>query len=60
MLASRRHTRIGDTVDTKTPALGTQAPPLVLQTHLGTEFNLSAMGGKNVVVVFYPLAWTPV
>jgi len=47
-------------VDAKTPALGTQAPPLVLQTHLGTEFDLSAMRGKNVVVVFYPLAWTPV
>jgi len=43
-----------------TPSPGQRAPELVLPTHLGNQFDLAAERGKNVVVVFYPLAWTPV
>jgi peroxiredoxin len=47
---------------TKTLKVGDRAPDFELPGHRGGEkFKLSDMRGKkNVVVVFYPLDWTPV
>ena len=41
--------------------VGTQAPDFTLAGHLrGEEYSLSQMKGKkNVMLAFYPLAWTP-
>ena len=47
---------------TQTLKVGDQAPDFDLPGHRGGErFKLSDMRGKkNVVIVFYPLDWTPV
>ena len=47
---------------TSTLKVGDQAPDFDLPGHRGTErFKLSDLRGKkNVVIVFYPLDWTPV
>ncbi len=47
---------------TKTLKVGDPAPDFELSGHRGTEkFRLSSRRGeKNVVLVFYPLDWTPV
>jgi peroxiredoxin len=47
---------------TKTLKVGDQAPDFELAGHRDAEkFKLSSMRGKkNVVLVFYPLDWTPV
>ena len=47
---------------TKTLEVGDPAPDFELTGHRGGEkFRLSsARGRKNVVLVFYPLDWTPV
>ncbi len=47
---------------TRTLEVGDQAPDFELPGHRGKErFRLSdARGKKNVVLVFYPLDWTPV
>ncbi len=47
---------------TKTLKAGDRAPDFELSGHRGTErFKLSDFRGrKNVVLVFYPLDWTPV
>ncbi len=47
---------------TSTLKVGDQAPDFELPGHRGNEtFKLSNhRGKKNVVVVFYPLDWTPV
>lgn len=42
------------------PKIGEPAPSLRLKSHLDEEFDLSAARGTNVVIAFYPLAWTPV
>ena len=42
------------------PAVGDPAPALALPTHLDVEFDLAEMRGRNVVIAFYPLAFTPV
>lgn len=42
------------------PRVGDPAPSLVLASHLDEEFDLASLRGSNVVVAFYPLAWTPV
>jgi len=45
------------------PEVGDAAPEFELPSHLekGKKVKLSDYRGqKNVVVVFYPLAWTPV
>lgn len=42
------------------PRVGDPAPSLTLQSHLDETFDLASLRGTNVVVVFYPLAWTPV
>lgn len=40
--------------------VGQKAPDLTLPSHLGKDVTLSNLRGKNVVIAFYPLAWTPV
>jgi peroxiredoxin len=40
--------------------VGQLAPDFTLPAHLGKTLTLSDLRGKNVVMVFYPLAWTPV
>lgn len=47
---------------TKTLKVGDQAPDFELPSHRGDEkVRLSDFRGKkNVVLVFYPLDWTPV
>ena len=48
---------------TKTLKVGDQAPDFELAGHrdASEKFKLSsALGKKNVVIVFYPLDWTPV
>jgi peroxiredoxin len=47
---------------TKTLKVGDPAPDFELRGHRGGEtFKLSDVRGKkNVVLVFYPLDWTPV
>ena len=48
---------------TKTLKVGDQAPDFELAGHrdASEKFKLSSMRGKkNVVLVFYPLDWTPV
>jgi len=40
--------------------VGQQAPDFTLPTHLGKTVTLSDLRGKNVVLVFFPLAFTPV
>lgn len=41
--------------------VGQKAPDFTLKSHLGTEITLSDFQGhRNVVVAFFPLAWTPV
>ena len=39
---------------------GTEAPDFRLDSHLGVPFTLSEFRGKrHVMLVFYPLDWTP-
>jgi peroxiredoxin (alkyl hydroperoxide reductase subunit C) len=41
--------------------VGQPAPDFTLKSHLDTEVSLGDFRGKkNVVLVFFPLAWTPV
>ena len=40
--------------------LGYPAPDFRLPSHLGPNICLSDYRGKNVVLAFFPLAWTPV
>jgi peroxiredoxin Q/BCP len=44
------------------PEVGDMAPDFELPSHLskGKKVKLSDFRGKNNVVAFYPLAWTPV
>jgi peroxiredoxin len=37
-----------------------KAPDFTLPSHLDKEITLSDLRGKNVVLVFFPMAWTPV
>lgn len=44
-----------------TVAVGQTAPDFVLNSHNGRRIQLSDYRGKrNVVLAFFPLAWTPV
>ncbi|MBM3150910.1 MAG: redoxin domain-containing protein [Chloroflexi bacterium] len=43
-----------------TPRIGKPAPDFVLKSHTGGKVRLSSYQGRNVVLVFFPLAWTPV
>jgi peroxiredoxin len=41
--------------------IGQPAPDFTLKSHLGTEITLSDFQGqRNIVIAFFPLAWTPV
>ena len=41
-------------------AVGSEAPDFKLTSQFDTEFSLSEFKGeKNVMLVFYPLDWTP-
>ena len=41
--------------------VGQKTPDFTLPSHLGEEVTLSNLRGKrNVVIAFFPLAWTPV
>ena len=40
--------------------VGQAAPAFTLPSHLDKDIRLSDYRGKNVVLVFFPLAWTPV
>ena len=42
------------------PKVGEEAPDFTLMSHLDKEVKLSEFKGKNVVMAFYPLAFTPV
>jgi len=40
--------------------VGTKAPDFTLESHLGVPFSLSDyLGKRHVMLVFYPLDWTP-
>ena len=61
MAVSVGRTSVAD--KTKTLKVGDQAPDFELAGHrdANEKFKLSSMRGKkNVVLVFYPLDWTPV
>jgi peroxiredoxin Q/BCP len=45
--------------DQKTVNVGDQAPPFTLKTIGMKEVSLADYKGKNVVLLFYPLDWTP-
>ncbi len=45
---------------TMTLTLGQSAPDFSLPSHTGAKVKLSDYHGKNVVLAFFPLAWTPV
>ena len=42
------------------PTICSKAPDFTLPSQLGKTVTLSDLRGKNVVLAFYPLAWTPV
>ena len=47
--------------DVNNPKIGDEAPDFTLQSHLDNEVKLSGVRGKkNVVLAFFPLAFTPV
>jgi peroxiredoxin len=41
-------------------SVGQQAPDFTLESHLDKAVTLSDLRGKNVVLAFFPLAFTPV
>jgi peroxiredoxin len=40
--------------------VGDKAPDFTLKSHLDKVIKLSDMEGRTTVLVFFPLAWTPV
>ena len=47
--------------DVNAPKVGDEAPDFTLKSHLDTEVTLSSFRDKkNVVMAFFPLAFTPV
>ena len=38
--------------------IGQKAPDFSLPSHIGELINLHGYRGKNVVLAFFPLAWT--
>lgn len=41
--------------------VGQSAPDFVLESHLGNHVRLSDyFSKKNIALIFFPLAWTPV
>ena len=41
-------------------SIGAPALDFTLPSHLGKPVTLSNLRGKNVVLAFFPLAWTPI
>lgn len=41
-------------------SIGQQAPEFTLPTHLDKPLRLRDLRGKNVVLAFFPQAWTPI
>ena len=40
--------------------IGQGAPDFTLKSHLGEKVTLSSYHGQNVVLAFFPMAFTPV
>ncbi len=40
--------------------VGQKAPDFSLPSHLGSDVSLADFRGKNLVLAFFPLAWTPI
>jgi peroxiredoxin Q/BCP len=40
--------------------VGQLAPDFTLPSHLDKEVTLRDFRGSNVVLIFFPLAWTPI
>lgn len=40
--------------------VGQKAPDFELPSHLNCKVALRDLRGKNIVLIFFPLAWTPV
>jgi len=40
--------------------IGQSVPDFVLKSHLGEEIKLSDYRGHNILLAFFPLAWTPI
>jgi peroxiredoxin len=40
--------------------VGQRAPDFTLSSHLEKPVTLGSLRGGNVVIAFFPLAWTPV
>ena len=40
--------------------VGDAAPGFKLQDHLDKQVDLKDLRGRTVVLVFFPLAWTPI
>jgi peroxiredoxin len=40
--------------------IGDKAPDFTLPSHLDKDVTLRDLRGKNVVLAFFPLAWTPI
>jgi peroxiredoxin len=43
-----------------TPRIGKPAPDFTLKNQDGKEIRLSDFRDRNVVLAFFPLAWTPI
>ncbi len=41
-------------------AIGQKAPGFCLPGHSGGSVDLNDLRGQNVILAFFPLAWTPV
>ena len=41
-------------------SLGQLAPDFTLKDHTDRQVSLSDFRGRNVVLAFFPLAWTPI
>jgi AhpC/TSA family len=58
-LGERRTGRVSSPGETAGPRVGDPAPDFTLRTIGLREINLRDFRGKNVVLLFYPLDWTP-